>query len=398
MNQYPYPTLEMPWDIYREINPNLLDAEMPDRAIAMTPAPTRGVQAQAMPQPLNGLTPRAGETQLMDRLGQESGQRGSGSSSKALFMTPDEYNARIALATESAPIKAQQLALDQNRALFRKQLSHPQTLDLATPLANLADSFSTGHLGTRVSPNQHGDAAAKIREWAKQLQDDQRDLTRSILDSVKASKLGMDQEQYQQWLVNKALEQAATPNIGGSRSGVNRDAIDVDRFVKTFQNSPNVRPLNDAINSARDIASALEKPSWLSDKNVRAFMVEAARLKPVSDSDRIQYNGPADLLSRANRMFERLISGKEFLPEDRQTILEYTSIMARKHEAARDELKKEYATKIGPAYRYSERQALGYLGFTSPTIRTGQGAKAPEAPQSTKGDPGMEAFLKNRKR
>ncbi len=106
------------------------------------------------------------------------------------YPTETEYGDMTRIVRESPEVQAQIQGQALNRDLFRQQLTRQPQVDYGTPLANLHDLHVTGRLGTR-QPISMSDPKA-LREWAKTLQDDQKDIANTIYAGVQKTKLGTE--------------------------------------------------------------------------------------------------------------------------------------------------------------------------------------------------------------
>lgn len=178
--------------------------ELIDRAMALRPQ-----------RPQSGMKDMAESTQTDE-------EKRSSQSHEATWLTPEQVLANSQATAQIPEIQAQREAQEQNRKLFQLSLAQPMVPDLANPLSVAAHNLDPNNT---VIPRQpaEGLGGKELREWAKQQQDDQRDLARIIIQGNNSSKSGYSGEQLLQLLGVKNVLQntAADPTMGKSSQNPN---------------------------------------------------------------------------------------------------------------------------------------------------------------------------------
>ena len=275
----------------------------------------------------------------------QSHEQGRTSTNEANWADPQKM-INIESAISNLPsVQAQKQMLEQNKKLLAMELNRPMQSDLGERLARIGDWFQGGpraQAASTILPHEKSsDRMKRIQDWAKSLQDDQRDLSRSVLEGVGKFKSGQTLEQQLVDLLSKRQEGYKPPTGGGS------PAVNASRFVKDFSTDETVKKATVGLNAARDLLISAQNPNWLGDTTLKSSLVTAAGLYPVSDRDVKQYGGSPDLASEFIRMIERLNEGKNFTPKDRATIVQYGKIQAAKNQGLIKAMQDQYARGLG---------------------------------------------------
>lgn len=106
------------------------------------------------------------------------------------MQTPEQQRAAEASIMSSPFIQQQLRSQEANKRLFEMQLMQRRPVDLAHGLSAMADAFNAGtapqYRTQPIAPDQGlGLDAKQIREYAKQQQDDERDITRQAYQAIR---------------------------------------------------------------------------------------------------------------------------------------------------------------------------------------------------------------------
>lgn len=217
MNPFQYPpgppinpantSQEDPWKMY---------SQLPIAAQVMQTPVDQNVQQAVVQNPLNFNTqvqqvaPGSG---LKNESDLNRNTTSKGTTTTVARMTPEEMVNMEESIRNLPSIQQQERSQKLNEDLFRQQLTKTPNVDIATALANLSDYNQTGKLGNRQPAESQKDYQARILNWAKSLQDDQRDISNSIAKYAQATKAGMTTQQYIDAITNSMKSSAQDPNL-----------------------------------------------------------------------------------------------------------------------------------------------------------------------------------------
>lgn len=352
-----------PWELEDPNNLSLSDAFMLPEFIAGGRAPAGARPSPTMVAPELPALPAVQKQAFGSGMSQEAkgtlNQENKGVTQTNQYMTPEEMRARVEALSGLEPIRAQQAQLDRNRRLLEQELGRPVAVDYATPLANLADYWTTGRLGNRASPQNTEAAMNRIRDWAKSIQDDQRDLSSTILRGLQAGKTGTEMDQWRT-LLGLASE---TRSVDPAKSMPKPSAAQLrtpENFWKDYQRS--VKDLQNSNVAARNALSTLDINNTVSYNAALNFLARASGEKgPLSESDLARFSGDPSVQARVERAWSKLREGKP-LEVDRRDLKTLADGYLRFSEGEIARVKDRYTNHVAPnVYGIQPKAAAGML-------------------------------------
>lgn len=299
---------------------------------------------------------------------------------RVLRTSPEEYAQLEKMAMDSPGYKRQEAGIDQLDKMLRMNIAYsPNQVDMA-PLQNLAN-FVTGK--NVPAPEARRPEWDKIMGWAGDIQKRRGDLTKTIKDSIAQTKAGTLQDL---WLAQQVLKGEGQVGVAEPKPGNNKPQNDADKFLKTFRTDKTVIDITNATNAIRNMDVSFKTNSWVGDQNLRAQLVNAAGLKPISDTDIAQYSGSQAVQQQLMRIRDKVNTGAVFTQDDRDAVRKYADLQRVKLEGAMREAAENHADGLGPDFGYTREHALRILkpAIASPSLgmKYSQPATPPPAEKS----------------
>lgn len=381
--------LRTPWDIYNE--------EGKDPVAALQ----AGYRPPMAPQPLpvipnvmrnSGQTRSATDDAATTNQGKQTIQR---------WAAENDMRAENAAVMRLPQVQEQAAQLAQNRELMRNSMMVRPAPDLATPLANVSDYFSTGQLGQRKPQGlTMQDHAKDIREWAKQNQDDQRDLSKTILTGASAYKSGQTSDMYNQVLKNQLSEKNADP--AAQKTGPDQEINNFSKWKRDVNQDKIIREMPGNIDQLKIARSMLTGNSPVEAQNFKLALLKGVGVNRITDYELRNEQGGMSYLQQADRFLEKGGSGK-MEAKDRQDYLNLVDGLIARSNAAYTQHYNHHIENGVVNYKIPyEHAVVGINTLSEPTAqgqvprqRFGKVAGSPEPTNTNAGDPGMDAFLES---
>lgn len=350
---------------------------------------------------MGDLPPEAAGSGLNDQYRASANWQGSNTSNTARYMSPAELQGLVAGVRQLQPIQEQEQSQAANRELLRSGLSRPPMVDLATPLANLSDYVATGRLGSRQAADP-GAEYGKLRDYAAKLQDDQRDLSNTILKGATTAKLGYDVAAQRQQQMEQMTQGAADP-LARLRGGSNPEDINYHKWVTRVDADPILKKTPEAIKGISDARHMLDTNSPVDASNFRFALLKGLGVGRITDYELKGEQGSRALWDKLDQMIERLQTGK--LTESNKK--DYIQLLDGILESQRGmyEQTRQYHLQRGmQGYRLPKNRVEAGVNSMQPSTGWGKvptgavqtGAPSPASPAAaTQGDAGMDAFLRS---
>lgn len=270
-------------------------------------------------------------------------------------MSPEEFQSRYDLISKSPAIEAQRKGIDHLSRLMSIGLDQPAQTDLS-PLIALSDTWFGGNLGKGYARPDASGRLEKAKAYAAKIQDDKNELAKTILSAMGKIQGAKVNEEFK-GSSSQVAEATAKDPLSGAGGG--KGATNADRFLRAYRSDPVVKPALEAVNGAKSILAAVGKNDWLNDVTLRASLVTAARLYPVSDRDVSQYGGSPDLPTRLERLVGRLSKGENFTESDRAVIQQYAQYALKKNAKAATDRAHDLSGTYAGTQGLSKETALG---------------------------------------
>ncbi len=379
--------MRTPWDLYNEEGRNPASSAGP----AYTPPPP----ATARPLPvLPNVRKDSGETR---------GATSSAENTNGAKQTIQQWADEPAMRSENAAIsrlpqvqeQARSLAL--NRSLMAASMGQRQTPDLATPLANLSDYVSTGQLGNRKPQGlTMQDHAKDIREWAKQNQDDQRDLSKTILSGASAYKSGQIQDTYSQLLKNQLSAENKDP---AAKTG--NPVVDYNKWITSVDRDPIIKKTPTMLSVLGKARHMLEGNTPVDASNFRYELLQGLGVPRITNYELAGEQGTKDFWGLLDQKLETLKTGT-LSDQNKKDYLQLIDGISSGHRELYDQARNFHIQRGINGYDIAPQKALYGVNSMEPATALGKVPTGrPEAPKKVtppskvKGDPGMDAFLQS---
>lgn len=311
-----------PWDIYKD-EPQYPAAELQAGYRAPTPVPA---------QPLPVLPNVSRNSGQMREASSNAANTTEGKQTIQKWADEQQMRAENAAVMRLPQVQEQQAQLQQNRMLMRQSMMQPARTDLATPLANLSDYVQTGQLGNRKPMGlTMQDHAKDIREWAKQNQDDQRDLSKTILTGANAYKSGQNTDMWNQVLKSQLEAKNADPTA--AKTGPDQDINNFSKWKRDVNQDKIIREMPGNLDQLKIARSMLTGNSPVEAQNFKLALLKGLGVNRITDYELRNEQGGMSYLQQADRFLEKGGTGK-MQAQDRQDYLNLVDGLIAKSNAA----------------------------------------------------------------
>jgi hypothetical protein len=316
-------------------------------------------------------------------------------------MPTEEFNKAYKNAADSTAYKDQQAGIDQLRQMAALAAQRPAQLDLS-PLLALTDSQTGSHL---LAGYQHPESTqqrlADAFNAAQKIQQDQRDLSKNIFDTVVKQKGGFLLD-YQQQLARSGL------TYGANDPFMKRNMVaPVNDFIKETQTES--AKIRDNDEQMQKVLVALNSYNPAAQKGVPiqlARILEGAR--PAMQAAATESGDPS-AVQRFDRFYSKLTTG-QLTDEDVGQFTQYIHDMQGVNEQNKRGLMARWLASgralglddatinsiIPNEWINPHKAAANKIYQQAPKPKNvGRTTVDTPSPQSG-GDPGMDAFLKSR--
>jgi len=156
---------------------------------------------------------------------------------KKLTQPEEEYLAQFDLASRIPQLAEQRANEAANKRLFQMQVMQPHQVDLANALSMAAHNINPNRYAV-IPQQQYGMAEKEIREWAKQQQDDERDLARLAIAAKNSQSSGQLTQQIMQAMGVKGIQTATETQKSQDPNLSTKNSYDTNwrYWTKAFDN------------------------------------------------------------------------------------------------------------------------------------------------------------------
>lgn len=289
-------------------------------------------------------------------------------------------------------MRTQKEGLDDLKAKIEAVLGQETKQDWRIPIATAAQFF-----GSPSGDNSALMDGMKLMELSTSRQEKEK---QDLLEKLYALKQKQEQGiagtdmAYLRALIPQAISGSTTTTTETKvkdqqkRTEGAQQALNLRRLQTSLQSDPDYKSGLKALEDMRIFQTETTTPNWLTDATARAALTSAAKLYPVSDRDVQFFSGSQDLLTRAQRGANKIISGELYTEEDRKDVDAYISYRRNVESNRVSALEKHYADNYGPTYGFSAADALKKLrpeggrenmGVIGKAIQPSSPSQAPKA-------------------
>ena len=298
-------------------------AEMQGEAVGApsVPSATPGVfskiQVPDLPSPQVKSVPKGSGLQESDEATGKAGGRTN--VQRMLTMSPEEWQGSYEAAMKTPAIQEQMKGINDIRDLLAMEAQAPAQVNLA-PLAALTDSLTGSKLLAGYAPPQ--DRQKRLADYMLKIQDDRKDLAKTIIDAIGKQKAGTMQEMLYQDFINKKAAEAQDPSLKKGNPQMPLDARAIRDVQGKFNKS--IEPFNKSLNFSQEVENLIGNAgpgSKLTKKTVETILARArGEVGNLSYYEQAGTAVPQDVLSRLTQSLETLTTG-ELTPEAKTEIL-----------------------------------------------------------------------------
>jgi hypothetical protein len=316
----------------------------------------------------------------------ESNQRKQSQEVRAVDRSPEEFAKLLASARADEGIQKQEEGLnDLESLLTMSDRANPPQLDLSPAMALTDSLYGTKLQSGYTKPESEASKTKRVMDYASDIQKRRAEANKSVLEAVKAHHAGTATDLVWAQLAEKlGAKQEDTRKNAPKLGGTNRVALDADRYLRGFREVPAVKDSNTAMSAVRSMQQTFAKPSWLTDAMMKANLVNAARLYPISNIDLQMFQGGPGVVERFNQIVNRAANNENLLPEDRALIAEYIKNAGEMHKRVLHQAADDYNSGMGREYGYDPMRGSRIL---APAILDMNAGNAPAAASKTGGKP-----------
>lgn len=283
-----------------------------------TPGVFSKIQVPNLPEPSVKSVPKGSGLQASDEATGKAGGRTN--VQRMLTMSPDEWQSSYESAMQTPAIQEQMKGIHDIRDLLTMEAQAPSQLNLA-PLAALTDSMTGSRLLAGYAPPQ--DRQKRLADYMLKIQDDRKDLAKTIIDAIGKQKAGTMQEMLYQDFINKRAAEAQDPSMkAGGKPTMPLDARAIRDVQGKFNKS--IEPFSKSLNFSKEVESLIGNAgpgSKLTKKTVETILARArGEVGNLSYYEQAGTAAPQDVLSRLTQSLETLTTG-ELTPETKTEIL-----------------------------------------------------------------------------
>lgn len=248
-----------------------------------------------------------------------------------LNYSPEEDRLLNEQVMESPGITMQKEALDREQSLGELLMKYAQPAQVDySPLAALGDAWSGSNVLRGIPRPDNSSARKLILDHFQKVQDDTRDLGKSITDYRKGLKSGTSDIMSlfaQKSLLESMSKKDQAPGYKGDpkRSGSGNPASNAFRFGSEFEKQ--VKEDKEKINSAKTAVKLLENPNWAGDLKLKAAVMAGMGLGQISNYEHQMFNAPG-VEARFKTMIARLKNQGNFLQEERDLVMNTLAAIA----------------------------------------------------------------------
>jgi hypothetical protein len=228
------------------------------------------------------------------------------------------YNA----ISNSKEVQDQRAGIENMQDALNMQLGREQSPDLAGPLSYLANYVTGGKAHIINTPK---DDRQKILDYADKLQDNKRDLTRQIWDSIGKLKGGSTQQQDYSQVILGSEAGAEDPAKAEAKSRGSTPEANNARFITLIQRDKGLQTANEALEAGAKIREILANPERLNPTALNNLALMITKLHGIgrpSNFELANEKGNSALAAKAEQFWEKLTTGK-ITEENRKQFLDY---------------------------------------------------------------------------
>ncbi len=302
------------------------------------------------------------------------------------YDSPEVQAERERIATSSPLFQQQAQGIKNEEALLRAMPRRPAQMPMQD-LDAFASFMSDGAYKAPARPAQP-DPNKQIMDYYAKLQDDKRDMYKSVLTSMTGQRSGTTMVQdmlKQKQLVDKIDE--ISKRIPGAGGGTKDPSVKAARFINLVKTDPTYQDAVKSLNGSRlfiqKFSDSSSKPSWLLDRTLQASVLQAMKMYPISDRDAASVTGGPGLVEKMESMVHRLSENENFRPEDRQIVLDYLGMAGELNNGIVTDAVNRVAGGAAAEFGYTPAQAQRLAGVMSVSTHTGGPKEG--APSTKKG-------------
>lgn len=381
-----------PWDIYKD-EPQYPAAEL--QAGYQKPAPVSAPALPVLPNVMrnSGQTREATSNAANTTEGKQTIQK---------WADENAMRAENAAVMRLPQVQEQQAQLAQNRELMRQSMMQPPRADLATPLANVSDYLQTGQVGNRkpMGPTMQ-DHAKEIREWAKQNQDDQRDLSKTILSGASAYKSGQTSDMWNQVLKNQLEAKNADP--AAVKTGPDQEINNFAKWKRDVNSDDIMKKMPGNIDQLKIARGMLQGNSPVEAQNFKLALLKGLGVNRITDYELRNEQGGMDYMTQVQREWDKKTEGVMDATDRKNYLNLVDGLIAKSNSAYTQHFNHHIENGVINYKIPVDHAVVGINSLAEPTVanKVPRGrAPQPVAPVPQKetpdgGDPGMDAFLRS---
>lgn len=219
------------------------------------------IQVPMLPEPQLKPIPKGSGLEQSDEATGKAGGRTN--VQRMLTMSPDEWQSSYESAMQTPAIQEQMKGINDIRDLLAMEAQAPAQLNLA-PLAALTDSLTGSKLLAGYTVPQ--DRQKRLADYMLKIQDDRKDLAKTIIDAIGKQKAGTMQEMLYQDFINKKAAEAKDPNALVKPLSPNAIMSDLRIKEKDVRDSVNktMEPLETGYNQLLNAKESLDRNDYQS--------------------------------------------------------------------------------------------------------------------------------------
>lgn len=223
----------------------------------------------------------------------------------------------------------------------------PQPGPDLSPIMGFADYVAPGGTALRsyTKPERGADRLKRTLDAQQKLQDDRRDLLKTIVSAMALARSGGFQSDTTK---TRTVQENTTqsPNFGAGGNPASR--FDPLKYKKGFEDSKTVEPFQQRLTNGERLLSEIQgDPNWFKSRNAQALIVEFRGLKPVSDKDYEAGAGGKNLINQFNALVQKYLDNKgDFTPEDIAVIRSHVSGLMHDANLHMEKLSEQFAEAV----------------------------------------------------
>jgi hypothetical protein len=314
-----------------------------------------------------------------------------------LQFSPEEMADQYKVAMDSPAVQGQQAGLDNMQKLIQMEAqAQPKVQTDLTPLMQLTDAWSGSNFTKGYQRPDDGSAGReKLRAYYAKMQDDSRDLSKTVLEAMKARKMGTVQDNMQEKLLRDLAEKLQDPTMGKRAAGRHGDSNkDVKWVFQKFSTDPLVTGAKKGMLYANQAESALAADNWVGDRSLPGMIAGAAGERPLSNQDIYRYSSDPSIAGRLSQLYSTLLEGR-IDPQHREDYKQLVTIARQKNDDILNEQAYHYSYDVGAGLGVDPNRLLGMTQDRSGSKAHPPGYKLGAPKSSTGNDAGAAAKTPN---